>query len=123
MRVQMTGVRFMAAQMARTRSLSGEGIHQFRNTSREKRKYTLNITIRGSHRDWSNTKNIINDLFGPAKFSNYLFICQSGERIMAPSVNADLMAMEVFFLSKSREGNDPRTHNVHSREEVGLAEI
>jgi hypothetical protein len=119
----MTGVRFMAAQMARTRSLGGEGIHQFYNTSREKRKYTLNITIRGSHRDWSNTKNIINDLFGPAKFSDYLLICQSGERIMAPSVNADLMTTKIFFLKKSREGNDSRTHNKHSREEVGLAEI
>jgi len=83
----------------------------------------VNITIRGSHRDWSNTKNIINDLSGPAKFSDYLLICQSGERIMAPSVNADLMTTKIFFLKKSREGNDSRSHNKHSREEVGLAEI
>lgn len=113
----------MAAQMARTRSLGGEGTHQIYNTPREKRKYTLNITIRGSHRDRSNTKNIINDLSGPTKFSDNLFICQGGERIMAPSVNADLMTTKIFFLKKSREGNDSGSHNKHSRKEVGLAEI
>jgi hypothetical protein len=110
----------MAAQMARTRSLSGEGIH---NMSRGKRKYTLDITIRGSHHDWSNTKNIMNDLFGPAKFSDYLLIRLSGERRMAPSVNADLMTKNIFFLKKGREGNGSRTHNEHSRMDVGLAEI
>jgi hypothetical protein len=119
----MTGVRFMAAQMARTRSLGGEGIHQFYNTSREQRRYTLNITIRGSHRGWSNTKNIVNDLFGPAKFSDYFLICQGRKRIMAPCVNADLMTTKIFFLKKSREGNGSRSHNKHSRKEVGLAEI
>ena len=42
---------------------------------------------------------------------------------MAPSVNADLMTSKIFLLEKTGEGNDSRTHDEHSREEVGLAQI
>ena len=96
---------------------------KFHNTSREEGKYTLDITIRRPHRSWSNTENIINDLFGPAKFSDDLLICQRGERIMAPSVNTDLMTSKIFLLEKTGEGNDSRTYDEHGREEVNLAQI
>lgn len=89
----------------------------------KRKQYTLNIAIRGPHHSWSNTEHIINNFFSPAKFGDYLFICESGERIMAPSVNANLMTSKVFLLKKTGEGNDSRTHDEHSREEVGLAQI
>jgi len=81
----------------------------------------VDITIRRPHYSWSNTENIVNNLLGPAKFSYYLFISQSGEWIMAPGMNGDLMTGNEFLLKKRGKGNDARTHDKHSREKVVLA--
>lgn len=121
MRVHMTGTRFMAVQMARTRSLSDSGNRQFLHMSHKRRSYTLDVTIRRPHYSWSNTENVVDDLFGPAKFSYYLFIAQSGQRIMAPGMNGDLMTGNEFLLQKRGKGNDAGTHDKHGREKVILA--
>lgn len=79
MRVHMMGVRFIAVAIARTRLLSDDGRRQLHTTPHEDQKYILNIAIRRSHEKRLNTKNIVNNFFGPAKFGDDLFIRQSSK--------------------------------------------
>jgi hypothetical protein len=119
----MMGMRFIAVAMARTRLLSDSGNRQRHNTPHEDRKYTLNIAKRRPHVNRLNTKNIVNDFFGPAKFSDDLFIRQSSKCIMAPGVNSNLVAAQVFLLKKGRPTSDSGTHDEESRLEVHLVQI
>lgn len=70
--------------------------------------------------DWGNTKNVVYDLFGPAKFGNYLLGCLGGERSMAPGMNTNLMTGDIFSLQDRGLGNSSRTYDEHSRAEVDL---
>jgi hypothetical protein len=68
-------------QIARTQSLSDSNSDNLNSitTSRIVWKYILNIAVRRSHCIRSDTNDISNDLFGPAKLSDDLLICQSRE--------------------------------------------
>ena len=61
------------------------------------------ITVWRLHHCGCNTEDVLNDLLGPTKLSNDLFICLSSEDSMAPCVDTNLVTLEVFFLKKAWE--------------------
>jgi hypothetical protein len=121
MRVHMTGYMFIAMDMARTRSLSNRII--VNSIPHEDWKYTLDITIRRPHVKRCNSKNIPYDFSGPAELSYDLFRRLSCKRRMAPSMNSNLVAREIFLLKKARKGDYPGTHNKESGFEIHLVQI
>ena len=88
----------MASQMARTRSLSGVVCQPTERYDFFFKKNALNITVWRSHRRGCNTEDIKDDLLGPTKLSNDLFVCLSSEGSMAPGMDSDLVAVHVFIL-------------------------
>ena len=121
MRVHMTGYMFIAMDIARTRSLSNKII--VNSIAHEDWKYTLNIAIRRSHVERSNSKDILYNFSGPAKFGNDLFVRLSSKCRMAPGMNSNLVTSEIFLLEKAREGSHSGTHDKESGLEVHLFQI
>ena len=121
MRVHMTGIRFIARDILRTRSLSNR--MTVNSAPHEDWKYTLNVAIRRPHVNGLNSKNILYNLSGPAKFSNDLFSRLSSKRRMAPGMNSNLVTGEIFLLKKAREGSHSGTHDKESRFELHLVQI
>jgi hypothetical protein len=121
MRVHMTGYMFIAMDIARTRSLSNRTIVS--SIPHEDWKYTLNIAKRRPHVSGLNSKNILYNLSGPAKFGDDLFVRLSSKCRMAPGMNGNLVTGEIFLLKEAREGNHSGTHNKESGLEVRLVQI
>jgi hypothetical protein len=121
MRVHMTGYMFIAMEIARTRSLSNR--ITVNSIPHEDWKYTLNIAIRRPHVKGLNSKNILYNFSGPAKFGNDLFGRLSGKRRMAPGMNSNLVTIEIFLLKNAREGSHSGTHDKESGFELHLVQI
>jgi len=117
----MTGYMFIAMDIARTRSLSNK--ITVNSIPHEDRKYTLNIAIGRPHVKRPNSKNILYDFSGPAKFGNDLFVRLSSKCRMAPGMNSNLVTSEIFLLQKAREGDHSGTHDKESGLEVHLVQI
>jgi hypothetical protein len=120
-RVHMTGYMFIAMDIARTRSLSN-GI-TVNSIPHEDSKYTLNIAIRRPHVHGLNSKNILYNFSGPAKFGNDLLVRLSSKVRMTPGMNSNLVTSEIFLLKKAREGSHSGTHDKESGFEVRLVQI
>jgi len=71
----------------------------------------------------SDTKDVLDDLPGPTKFSNDLFVGESGQGLVTPGVDGDLVSTGIFGLKGVGESDDTRADDKECCLEVHLIEV
>ena len=72
----------------------------------------INVTERGPHCIGRDAQDILDDLLGPSKLRDDLFVGQGGERSgVTPSMHGDVVLGHVLDLKEGRGGNGARTND------------
>lgn len=116
----MTGVRPIANEIARTRSLRTKlSIEKKRN-----KRYicSLYISVRWAHHVGRDTQDVFDDFLRPPKLSNDLFVGQGRQGEVTPCMNGNLMLTHVLALKHGPVIEDARSNDEESGFELFLVE-
>ena len=82
-----------------------------------------NVSLRGAHGGWGNSKDLLDSLTSEAKFSHDLLSGEGGEPSVRPSVDADFVAGHVFFSQNVWLLNNTRTDDEEGSRDILIVKV